>query len=218
MSIEKTAFTWDTGTVSGLWHHPDRPTAYLVLGHGAGGNMHTPGLIAFADILAAQGIGAVRFNFPYAEAKRRIPDPQSRLETCYRSVAIQVARRAPRIFLGGRSMGGRIASHVAASGFQAAGLVFLSYPLHPPGKPTQLRTAHLPKITVPMLFIQGSRDAFARSDLLTKTLMTLPLATLHVVDGADHALAVRGRSLADIVRELVDVTTDWIAGIHLGAV
>lgn len=211
MSIEKTAFTWEDGTVSGLWHHPGQGSTYLVLGHGAGGNMHTPGLAAFADALTGQGIGVVRFNFPYAEAKRKAPDPRPRLEACYRAVATEVARRSGRVFLGGRSMGGRIASHIVASGFPAAGLVCLSYPLHPPGKPAQLRTAHLPQITVPMLFIQGSRDAFARSDLLTETLMTLPAATLHVVDGADHSLAVRGRPLADIVRELVDVTTDWIA-------
>lgn len=215
MSVERTTFEWEAGAVSGLWHHPGKGSTYLVLGHGAGGNMHTPGLAAFADALTEQGIGVVRFNFPYAEARRRAPDPQPRLEACYRAVAAEAARRADRVILGGRSMGGRIASHVVASGFPAAGLVFLSYPLHPPGKPTQLRTAHLPEITAPMLFIQGSRDAFARSDLLTTTLQALPRATWHIVDGANHSLAVRGRPSAEITRELVTVTTAWIG--HLSA-
>jgi len=210
MSAEKSSFTWDGRTVSAVWHHPDRGKTYLVLGHGAGGNLHTPGLVQFADALAARGVGAVRFNFPYAEAKRKVPDPQKTLEACYRSIAGQVAKHASRVLLGGRSMGGRIASHIVADGFPAAGLVFLSYPLHPPGHPERLRDKHLGKITVPMLFIQGSRDAFAQSDLLQKTLKTLKAATLHVLDGGDHGLAVRGRASEDVLAELVDTTLAWI--------
>jgi predicted alpha/beta-hydrolase family hydrolase len=152
----------------------------------------------------------VRFNFLYAEGRRKIPDPQQTLEACYRAVAEQVARRASRMLLGGRSMGGRIASHVAAGGLPVAGLVLLSYPLHPPGRPERLRDKHLGKIAAPMLFVQGSRDPFAQPDLLRKTLETLPTATLHVVEGADHGLAVRGRPSEDVLAELADVTLDWI--------
>jgi len=183
-----------------------------VLGHGAGGNLHTPGLAAFAEALGDRGIGTVRFNFPYAEVKRKIPDPRPRLEACYRAVAARVAERADRLFLGGRSMGGRIASYVVAAGYPAAGMVFLSYPLHPPGKPEQLRDAHLPKITVPMLFIQGSRDNFAQPDLLAATIRRLPAAMLHSVEGGDHSLTVRGRKADEVTREVVDVTVKWMGG------
>jgi predicted alpha/beta-hydrolase family hydrolase len=210
MAVETAAIEWDGGTISAAWHHPARGKTYVVLGHGAGGNMYTPGLVAFAAALADREVGVVRFNFPYTEAKRKVPDPRLRLEACYRAVADRAAEHADRLFLGGRSMGGRIASHVVAAGYPAAGLVFLSYPLHPPGRPEQLRDAHLPKITVPMLFIQGSRDAFAQPDLLAATVRRLPTATLHVVDGADHGLTVRARTSEDVVRELVDVTMKWI--------
>ena len=91
-------------------------------------------------------------------------------------------------------------------------MVFLSYPLHPPGKPEQLRDAHLPKITVPMLFIQGSRDSFAQPDLLAATIRRLPTATLHIVEGGDHGLTVRGRKADEVTREIVDVTVKWMGG------
>jgi len=211
MTVERGTIEWKDGAVSAVWDHPALGKTYLVLGHGAGGNLHTPGLAAFAEALADRGIGTVRFNFPYTEAKRKIPDPRPRLEACYQGVAAQVGKRADRIFLGGRSMGGRIASHVVAAGYPAAGLVFLSYPLHPPGKPEQLRDAHLPTIAVPMLFIQGSRDSFARPDLLAATIRRLPAATLHIIDGADHGLKVRGRAADDVTRELVDITVRWIS-------
>lgn len=141
--VERTSFRWEEGAVSGAWHHPPRGDTYVVLGHGAGGALHSSGLAAFADALAVRGIGALRFDFPYAEAGRRVPDPRPRLEACYRAVAAEAAAHAGRIFLGGRSMGGRIASHLAAEGVPTAGLIFLSYPLHPPGEPGRLRTAHL---------------------------------------------------------------------------
>lgn len=202
---------WDGGVVSAAWHHPAAGQTYLVLGHGAGGTMHTPELVKFADALAARGIGVVRFNFPYAEARRRVPDRQVLLESCYRGVADVVAHRAGRLLLGGRSMGGRIASHLVADGIPAAGLVFLSYPLHPPGQPQRLRDQHLYRITVPMLFIQGTRDAFAQPDLLARTLAKLPTATLHPVNGADHGLRVSGRPAADVLADLVDTTVTWAA-------
>ncbi|MGQ0570295.1 MAG: alpha/beta hydrolase family protein [Armatimonadota bacterium] len=213
MAAEHVSFEWEGGSVSGAWHHPAGGASYLVLGHGAGGNMHTPGLVRFVEALAAQGVGVVRFNFPYAETKRKVPDRQATLEACYRAVAGQVARRASRLFLGGRSLGGRMASHLVADGFPAAGLVFLSYPLHPPGQPERLRDAHLPRITVPMLFVQGSRDAFARPDLLASTIEKLRTATLHVLEGGDHSLVVRGRSGEDVARELVETTITWIRNL-----
>ncbi len=214
VSVEKASFVWDGGAVSGFWHHPTRSATYLALAHGAGGNLHTPSLVHFAEALAEAGLGAVRFNFPYAEARRKVPDRQPRLEACYRAVAQQVGKRATRLFLGGRSMGGRIASHVVADGFPAAGLVFLGYPLHPPGRPERIRDAQLLRVTVPMLFLQGSRDPFARPELLAETVRKLKPATLHVVEEGDHGLTVRGRPQAEVIEELVRVVGDWIAGLR----
>jgi len=211
MDIEPVAIAWEGGTVSAAWHHPPGGRTYLVLGHGAGGTMHTPDLVKFAQMIAPRGIGAVRFNFPYAEARRRVPDRQAALEACYAAVAREVTRRAERLLLGGRSMGGRIASHIVAGGFPAAGLVFLSYPLHPPGQPHRLRDAHLRSITRPMLFLQGTRDAFALPHLLRGTLAGLPTATLHSVEGATHALRVPGRTTDEVVTELVDATLAWFS-------
>ena len=202
---------WGAGRVSVVWDHPRDGQTYLLLGHGAGGNLHTPGLSHYARALAAAGVGAVRFNFPYAEARRKIPDRQPVLELCFRRVAEQVQARTERLYLGGRSMGGRIASHVAAEGFPALGLVFLSYPLHAPGRPERLRSAHLMKIRVPMLFLHGTRDAFAGPALLQQVLDALPTATVHDIQDADHGLTVRGRTSEDVTRELVEVTRQWLA-------
>jgi uncharacterized protein len=210
MPSERFRITWDGGTVSAAWHHPAHGGVYLVLGHGAGGTLDTPDLVTYADELARRDIGAVRFNFLYSEQRRKAPDRQAVLEDCYRAVADQVGRRAQTVFLGGRSMGGRIASHIVASGTSAAGLVFLSYPLHPPGQPDRLRDKHLYTIKIPMLFLQGTRDAFARPDLLQRTLARLPTATLHAVDGADHSLRVRGRAPNDLIAELANATAEWI--------
>jgi len=213
MTVEKESFTWDGGSVSAVWRGPPHGETCVVLGHGAGGTLHTPGLVQFAEALTARGVGAVRFNFPYAEAKRKIPDRQAILEACYRAVAGAAGARARRLVLGGRSMGGRIASHIVADGFPAAGLLFLSYPLHPPGQPDRLRDAHLGKITVPMLFLQGSRDSFAQSELLAKTIQKLPTATLHVVEGGDHGLTVRGRPAQEVIHELAEVSLAWIGAL-----
>jgi uncharacterized protein len=211
---ERASFTWSGGTVSGVWNRPATPGAYLLLGHGAGGNLHTPGLANVAAALAAAGVGTVRFNFPYAEARRRAPDPQRTLEACYRAVADrvveQVSAQASCLLLGGRSMGGRIASHVVAAGFPAHGLVFLSYPLHPPGKPDRLRDAHLGEVHAPMLFIQGSRDPFATPELLHATVGRLENTSLHVVENGDHGLKVRGRPEREVTDEIAGVIAAWI--------
>jgi predicted alpha/beta-hydrolase family hydrolase len=213
MRSEEATFEWDGATVSGAWDHPETGRDYLILAHGAGGNLHTPQLKAYADQIAARGLGAVRFNFPYAEARKKAPDRTDKLEACYRGVATEVAARADRVFIGGRSMGGRIGSHIVAQGFPAAGLVFLAYPLHPPGKPERIRDEHLKTISAPMLFLQGSRDPFARADLLDQTIASLPAATLHRVQNGDHSHKVPGRPSADVVKELVDATFDWLAKI-----
>jgi predicted alpha/beta-hydrolase family hydrolase len=209
--VTTTTFHWDEGEVSGAWHRPSGAArAALVLAHGAGHGMNTRLLIDVGEALAERGVAVLRFNFPYMEAGRRAPDPQPRLEACYRAVADAVAEEFERPYLGGKSMGGRIASHVVADGFAASGLVFLGYPLHPPGRPERIRDAHLRRIDAPMLFLQGSRDSFAMPDLLHSTVASLPLARLVEIEGGDHSFKVRGRSTADVTGELVEAIDDFV--------
>ena len=211
MSFEEVALTWRDGEVSGARHRtPGTPKATLVFAHGAGGSMKQPYNVALADALAATGVETWRFNFPYSEAGRRAPDKQDKLEACYWGVAKTVATEAGRLYLGGQSMGGRIATHIVADGFPAAGLYLQSYPLHPPGKPERLRDAHLPRIGAPMLFISGSRDAFATGDLLERTVAGLPSATLHRLEGADHSLGGGGRTRDQIIELVVTTITSWM--------
>ena len=168
----------------------------LILGHGAGAGQTSGFLVMFAGELAARGIDVVTFNFSYIERGRNVPDPGDKLEACYRAV-IAAARAHKKLSnnklaIGGKSMGGRIASQVAAKGLDdLAGLVFLGYPLHPPGKPEQLRSKHLPNIKAPMLFVQGSRDSFGTPDELRPILKKLKTpCKLYGVEGGDHSLKV----------------------------
>jgi predicted alpha/beta-hydrolase family hydrolase len=193
-----------------------RAETVVVLGHGAGGTRHTPMLLALAVALERSGRASLLFNFPYAEKGGRRPDPPAVLEATAREAAAAAlaGSGARRLVHGGRSMGGRIASQVVAAGEPAAGLVFLGYPLHPPGQPEKRREAHLPKIAAPMLFVQGSRDAFARPDLLAALLTRLgPRAERHDVAEADHSFGVpkrSGRTPADVEGEVVKVVLGWL--------
>ena len=171
----------------------------LVLGHGAGASQTSAFMVSFATELASRGIDAVTFNFLYTEQGRRIPDANARLEACYRAVIATIRREKVgrgKLAIGGKSMGGRIASQVAAAGApEVAGLVFLGYPLHPPGKPDQLRAKHLSDIKAPMLFVQGARDAFGTPDELRPIIGKLEApADLHVVAGGDHSFKVLKRA------------------------
>jgi predicted alpha/beta-hydrolase family hydrolase len=167
--------------------------AALILAHGAGAGQHSPFMVAFAEALAARGIDVVTFNFLYTEQKRRLPDKGPVLEACYRAAIdatqreVASARRA--LFIGGKSMGGRIATQVAAGDATLAltGLVLLGYPLHPPGRPDKRRDAHLPDVKRPMLFVQGSRDTFGTPAELAPIIEPLlPRPLIHVVEGGDH--------------------------------
>jgi predicted alpha/beta-hydrolase family hydrolase len=194
---------WDRGTVSGAWDEPDADArAVLILAHGAGGDLNDGVLRGVARALADEGLAVLRFNFPYRESGRRAPGAQKESEECYRAVADGARRGGCPLYLGGKSYGGRIASHIVSDGFSADALIFLSYPLHAPGRPEKLRDAHLHDITAPMLFVQGTRDSFARGDLLDKTLRSLPSAEHVPVDGGDHSLRVRGRSASDVAAEI----------------
>ena len=207
------------GQVSGIVTLPDGAPAetVVVLAHGAGRDMNSSLLVGVADGLARNGFASVRFNFPYRERRSRAPDRAPLLEASYRAVLEQVRAdrelRTRRAVIGGKSMGGRMASHLAAAGAPIDGLLLLGYPLHPAGRPTQLRSAHLARIGVPMLFLSGTRDALCRLDLLREALAGLRGATLHVIEDGDHSFAVRkrsGRDAAAVLDEIVQATVDWL--------
>jgi predicted alpha/beta-hydrolase family hydrolase len=170
--------------------------------------------------LEAREIRVVLFDFPYMAAGRKAPDKAPVLESAWRE-QIERVRKDPQsarlpLFIGGKSMGGRIASHVAAQGVEVlAGLLFLGYPLHPPGKPDQRRDSHLPGISEPMLFVQGERDEFGTEAEIRELLPRLQRATLHVVSGGDHSLKVRGgREAQDhVFVRVADAIAAWIGEI-----
>jgi len=199
----------------------DRAGLTMILGHGAGAGQTSDFIVSFASGLAARGIDTVTFNFSYMEQGRRIPDPNGRLEASYRAVIEAVRERIKStgagLAIGGKSMGGRIASQVAATGLsELAGLVFLGYPLHPPGRPDRLRAKHLSEIKAPMLFVQGSRDAFGTPDELRPIVTSLePPAGLYVVEGGDHSFKVRkgaGVGQDDIYFAIQDHIAAWLRG------
>lgn len=204
-----------TGTTASL--HGAGSTV-VVLGHGAGGTRQTPMLVSLAEALAASGRAALLYNFPYAERGTRRPDPPKALEAAAREAAevAQAETGATRVVMGGRSMGGRIASQVVAGGARADGLAFLAYPLHPPGRPEKLRDAHLPAAAAaaPMLFVQGTRDAFAGEDLLRALIERLEArAELHQVQSADHSFRVlkrSGRTPEDVEEEVEATLLGWL--------
>jgi predicted alpha/beta-hydrolase family hydrolase len=188
----------------------------FVCAHGAGGNMRDRGTVSVARELRGRGMSVVRFNFLYKERGRGGPDPMPVLRKTFESVVAHVRTELePRVLIiGGRSMGGRAASMLAADGFACDGLLLLAYPLHPAGKPDQLRDAHLPAIRVPTLCLNGTRDALCRRDLMERVLeRTGPNFTLHWLDGADHGFHVlksSGRTDADVLAEIGGAARGWV--------
>lgn len=196
--------------------------ATLLLAHGAGAPQTHPFMVRFAEGLSARGLDVATFNFLYTESKRRLPDPAARLERCYRAVVEAVAARdgwaENRLFLGGKSMGGRIASHLAAASDGLAarmnGLVLLGYPLHPPGKPDTPRVAHLARIRIPVLIVQGERDPFGSPLELAPHFGAIPgRVTVHAVANGDHSLAPPKRTgppVDGVYAGLHDVIATWV--------
>jgi uncharacterized protein len=195
---------------------PDLAGVTMILGHGAGADQSSDFMTRFATGLAARGTNVVTFNFLYTEQGRRVPDANAALEACFRAV-IEPVRHKSRgmLVIGGKSMGGRIASKLAAAGAPGVeGLVCLGYPLHPPGRADQLRANHLPDITVPMLFVQGSRDAFGSPDELRPIIKELKApADLYVVEGGDHSFKVlkrAGVAQEDVYGAVLDRIALWL--------
>jgi len=188
----------------------------VVLGHGAGGTRHTRALRAAAEAIADSGRVAVLYNFRYSELGRRAPDPARILERTSRAVASHAREQlgARKLVLGGRSMGGRIATQIVAAGVPADGLALLAYPLHPPGRTDRLRDAHLPDVECPMLFVQGTRDSFGRLDLVEKLMKKLgERATLLLVEDGDHSFKVRkssGRTAGEVECQIHEGLLGWL--------
>lgn len=209
----------DRYTVTTHWAVPEGWAGdAIVIAHGAGNDMDSPFLRTLQTQFVARGLMAVRFNFPYKEQGRKAPDRMPLLEATWRAVLEAVRRDAEyaptRLFLSGKSMGGRVASHLAASGEPCDGVVFFGYPLHPPRKPEKERSAHLFDIRQPMLFIEGTRDPLCDLERLEQILAELPAATtLHVIEGGDHSfktLKKQGRSEEEVLAEAADASVEWM--------
>jgi predicted alpha/beta-hydrolase family hydrolase len=208
------------GDLSVVIDGPARPSELLVLGHGAGASMTTDYMAFFARALASSNRAVARFNFPYMEAGRKSPGSQAVSEESFADVVehLRGELSPAKMFLGGKSYGGRIASHVVAAGTQCDGLVFLGYPLHAPGRPDRIRADHFKDVSCPMLFVEGTRDPFCPLETLATVRRKIKTPTdLLVIDDGDHSLKVRkssGRSTQEAWSEAVAGISEWLADRH----
>lgn len=207
-----TSAAWDAA--------PARPKrTVFVCAHGAGGHMGDRSILGLSDVLRARGMDVVRFNFLYRAQGSGRPDPMPRLLACFSAVLsrVQAELHPGTLIIGGRSMGGRAASMLAADGYACDGLLLLAYPLHPPGQPEKLRAAHLPAIPVPVLCFNGTRDPFCQPELMEDVLTRVgPRWTMRWLEGADHSFHVLKRSGttdAAVLAEVADTTQAWAAGL-----
>ena len=213
--------TGKAGAVSALLTRPAQARACFVFAHGAGAGMTHFFMEAFAAGLCDRGIATLRYQFPYMEKRSKRPDPPALAQAAVRAAVAEAARCCPGLPLvaGGKSFGGRMTSQAQASSPLAGvrGLAFAGFPLHPAGKPSSDRAKHLADVHVPMLFLQGTRDALAELALIEPVVKRLgQAATLHLVDGADHSfhvLARSGRNDREVLDEILDAFADWIGAI-----
>jgi predicted alpha/beta-hydrolase family hydrolase len=193
--------------------------AVFVAAHGAGGSMTDRSMLAAANALRARGFGVVRFNFLYKERGSSRTDPMPKCMSVIEAVVARTRKElSPRkTIIGGRSFGGRAASMLAADGYDANGLLLLAYPLHPPGQPNKLRDEHLPKIRMPVICFNGTRDPFCTPEIMKRVLKTVTAPwEMHWLEGADHSFHVlksSGRTDADVVGEMADASASWLAGL-----
>ena len=190
--------------------------ATFVCAHGAGGHMDDRGMLALSRELRARGLDVVRFNFLYRAKGAKAPDRMPQLQACMKAVVERVRQECTpeKLLIGGRSMGGRTASMLASESYDCDGLLLFAYPLHPAGKPDKLRDEHLPRIRVPVLCFNGTRDTLCTRELMEKTLERVGENwTMHWVEGADHSFHVlksSGRSDGQVVAEVGQATEDWL--------
>lgn len=209
----------DTGTVSAILDVPTSPVACFVMAHGAGAGMTHPFMAAAAAALVRRSLAVLRFQFPYMEKKSKRPDTPAVAHAAIRAAAAHAAKELPGVplFAGGKSFGGRMTSQAQAAEPLAdvRGLIFLGFPLHPAGKPSDDRADHLADVQVPMLFLQGTRDELAELELLRPVIKKLGTrATLRLFDEADHSFHVpakTGRKDADVLEEMCETIAEWTA-------
>lgn len=210
---ERTTVAWDPPSGGGIG-------GVFVCAHGAGGQMNDRSILAVTHALRERGIGTVRFNFLYRERRSGRPDPMPKLLACYEAVVASVKKELTpeTLVVGGRSMGGRAASMLVADGAACDGLLLLAYPLHPPGQPGKLRVEHLPRIDVPVLCINGTRDPFCDPSLMKRTLAGLgtnwQMLWLEGADHSFHVLKSSGRTDGDVLEEVAAAGERWISGIR----
>lgn len=183
----------------------------VLLAHGAGTDRTHPHVTALARALIARGLSVATFDYPYRAEGRRPPDRVPVLIECHRSVAEHLRSRGD-VVLAGRSMGGRMATMLVADGFETPAVVVYGYPLHPAGRPEKLRVEHLGAISVPVLFVRGSRDSLARADLFDTHIRSRPYATVVDIDGADHSFRHREMSPGEMAAVLAEATAGWLNG------
>jgi uncharacterized protein len=213
--------TGKAGPVSALLLRPDKPRACFVFAHGAGAGMTHSFMETFANGLCERDIASLRYQFPYMEKGSKRPDPPAIAHAAVRAAVAEAARCFPGLALiaGGKSFGGRMTSQAQAAAPLPGvrGLAFVGFPLHPAGKPSTDRADHLAAIELPMLFLQGSRDTLAEVALIDGVVKRLGrLATLHLVDGADHSfhvLARSGRNDREVMSEILDAFAGWAGAI-----
>jgi predicted alpha/beta-hydrolase family hydrolase len=208
------------GSVSAILLRPVEAWAGYVLAHGAGAGMRHPFLETIAKRMAERGVATLRYQFPYLEAGRGRPDSPAVAEATVQAAVAKARELAPDLPLiaGGKSFGGRMTSNAAAHlGLPGVvGIAFLGFPLHAPKQPGESRAEHLAAVRLPMLFLQGTRDAFAELGLITSVCSRLPNATLHVVEGGDHSFAVpkaSGRTAPEVMDELTSALAEWSRSI-----
>ena len=200
---------WDGGEVTGRL--AGSGAIGILLAHGAGTDQDHPMMVSLRDGLASTDRIVMTFNYPYTERGARSPDRPAKLIACHRAAAESLRSRVDHLFMAGRSMGGRMATHLVAEGDSAAGVILYAYPLHPAGKPEKLRIDHLPQVSVPLLFFQGTRDALSKMELFDRHIATLPNAAVELLEGADHSFRGREWTAESLMERLVGRTTSWIA-------
>jgi hypothetical protein len=210
----KLKIVWDAGEVTGILEGAGKDG--ILLAHGAGTDQEHPNMVALRTGLASAGHAVMTFNYPYTERGVKRPDRPEKLVECHQAAAEALRQDVDNLFLAGRSMGGRMGTYLAAEGYECAGLILYSYPLHPAGKPEKLRVAHFPDVTQPMLFFQGTKDPLSRMELFDRYIKPLPNASVEVLEGANHGFRGGGWTPESMIQRLVAGSAAFISTVSSG--
>lgn len=213
MSTTETV-AWDGGEVTAITEGSGLHG--ILLAHGAGTNQEHPSMAGLRSGLSSGGHTVMSFNYPYSERGSKRPDRQEKLLACHRAAATTLAGRVDEIYLAGRSMGGRMGTYLVAEGFSASGLILYAYPLHPAGKPERLRIDQFAEIGIPMLFLQGTKDALSRMELFEEHIAPLPNADVELLEGAGHGPRGGGWNVEKMTERYVSATLNWISKLSSG--